>query len=198
MTYRTLRMATVASLLALSACSGVTPSGLIAASQLDPLNTPPDGIAAALGVPSALRLQDGDAIFRISLSGDGPDAPVLVEEAVPLQIRRGASDAPAPNGPNEMVYVGTFSEDGARRIAAAQDDIRALRASGVDGVGSIGIDLAGGCFEGSAPEDLRLSTWIRTDPQDEFIAMSRQTDVADAFGRGTAEVLFARLQPCDE
>jgi hypothetical protein len=182
-------LAAALALATFGACAGVMPGGLALAGRLDPLTTAPGAISAAVGVPRGLRLADGDAAVRIALYGDGPDAPALVDETVPLEIRRDPPDAPAPHDADEIVYVGTFSEAGAARLAAAQARIRALRASGVAGRGALSIAVTGGCLEGPAPDALRVSTWLRTDPRAAFVRVTRRVDMARALGGADATLL---------
>ena len=197
MKHRTKLAFLAAASLLLGACSGLTPSGLIAASRLDPLNTPPDSIAAAIGGPDALRLQDGDASFRIALKGDGPDGPMLVEEAVPLEINPAAPGAPLSNASDEVVFVGTFADEDARRIAAAQAEITRLRSSGIDGQGSISVELVGGCYVDAPPDDLAYSTWLRTDFTDGFVATTRRLDAEEALGADTVALLLSQMPKCE-
>ncbi len=197
MPLRSSSLAASAAILSLCACSGASPGGLLAAARLDPLDTPPGGIAAAVGVPSALRLADGDATLRLALLGEGRGAPALVDETVPLAIRAGGTDAPAPTAPGETVYVGTIETATAARIAEAQGSIRALRAAGRGGEGVIAIEITGGCTLGAVPATLATSSWLRTDPDDGFVRTSRRVDLSETLGADGAALLLSRIAPCE-
>lgn len=193
---RILRATAAVYCLTLGACSGLTPGGLIAVSRLDPLTTPPSEMGVAVGVPATLRLADGDARLRIAFFAEGASATPLVDATAPLLFAPNTAIAPQPNAANETVYVGMFSKSGAGRIAAAQQEIRDLRAAGSKGKGSLSVSVEGGCFEGTRPDSLYVSTWIKTAEQREFLALTRRADAADAIGRPAAALLLAELKPC--
>ncbi|MEM6463770.1 MAG: hypothetical protein AAF724_17835 [Pseudomonadota bacterium] len=181
---------------ALSTCASVNPAGLIAASRIDPLNTPPSDIAVAVGVPRTLRLVDGDAVFKIAFRAEGGEAPVVVDETVPLELRPLRGGMPKPNSTDEMIYSATFSAEGAERIAAAQQKIRSLRATGIDGKGSITISVTGGCFTQSLPDPLLVSTWLRTAPDEDYVQLTRQVDVLRSLDESSAAMLREEVARC--
>ncbi|MEM6325018.1 MAG: hypothetical protein AAF748_15120 [Pseudomonadota bacterium] len=186
----------IACFLAVSACGSMTPAGLIAASRLDPLNTPPGDIAVGVGVPETVLLSDGDAQFQLAFRVD-PNSPVAaVEETVPLQLRRAEDSTSLANAPDEIVYEARFSAEDAGRIAAAQSEIRKLRADGVDGSGSISITLSGGCYTGAPLSTLPFSTWLKTKPDGRFAPLTRRVDVFRALDDESAALLVENLRPC--
>ncbi|PWJ19075.1 hypothetical protein [Jannaschia seohaensis] len=68
-----------------ASCDAITPAGLVAASRLDPLGTPPADVALALAVPDALRLSNGDATLRPAFVVERASAPA-VDVTVPLDV----------------------------------------------------------------------------------------------------------------
>lgn len=183
---------------ALSACASVSPAGLIAAARLDPLNTPPNQIAVAVGVPQQFRLRSGDARLRISFKGGTAAATVQVQEAVPLQFARSGGarrDAPVGNA-GETVYVAHLAAEDAAAFARAQAEIRALRQKGVPGSGSLNVEIVGGCHVGALPAKLPVSSWLETNAGDGFVALTRQVDLFASLDSKTASTLRARLHPC--
>jgi hypothetical protein len=196
------RSLTTAAALALafaaSACGSVNPAGLIAASRLDPLNTPPSGIALAVGVPDTLRLADGDAEFRIAFQGGTAASTIFLEEVAPLAVAAPGDRGPRPNAADEIIYVASIAAEDAPRIAAIQQEIRTLRANGVEGEGSLTVSVVGGCFVDAMPSQIEVSTWLQTDPSDGFVPLTRRQDVARAIGAREAEMLRARLARCPE
>ncbi|XWN31483.1 MAG: hypothetical protein ROR55_29200 [Devosia sp.] len=184
--------------LTVSACASVNPAGLIAASRLDPLNTAPTDIAVAVGVPSTVRLTDGDAEFRMAFRAESDASAVLVDETVPLQLRPIAAGGPQPSSDSEVVYSARFAAEDAARIAAAQAEIKALRARGIDGKGTLSVSVSGGCVLEPAPRALPVSTWLQTSPEHGFVSLTRQQDVFRGLGERDAQALRAQLTPCDE
>ncbi|MCV3272881.1 hypothetical protein [Roseobacter sinensis] len=182
--------------LILSACSSVTPAGLMAASRLDPLNTSPTEIVVAVGVPDSLRLADGDAQLYIGFKGGSAASTVLVEETAPLQVSRAPDGAIKPNGPDEAIYLARLAPEDAARIAAAQAEIKALRGRGIDGQGTLSIAVTGGCRVGAPLAALPVSTWLQTSPEDGFVRLTRQRDVFRAMDEGNRAALEAELTPC--
>ena len=184
--------------LTLSACASVNPAGLIAASRLDPLNTPPAEIAVAVGVPGTVRLADGDAELRIAFTGGSAGSAVLVDEMAPLRLRPVTAGQPQPNSDGEIVYSARLAAEDAVRIAAAQAEIRALRARGIDGRGVLSVAVTGGCLLESPLRGLPVSTWLQTDPEDGFVSLTRRQDVFRALDESDAAALRAHLIPCGE
>ncbi|MEM8694173.1 MAG: hypothetical protein AAGG57_20190 [Pseudomonadota bacterium] len=188
----------IASSLILSACASVNPAGLIAASRLDPVNTAPAEIAVALGVPETVRLRDGDAVFRIVFESEDPDARSLVDETVPLLVREIDDSGPLPSAAGEIVYTARFAPEDAVRIAEAQAKIRAFRAQGIEGQGTLGVMVDGGCVAGPALDALPVSTWLQTNPEAGFVSLTRRQDVFKALDERNAKALRAQLAPCDD
>ncbi|MGP1253202.1 MAG: hypothetical protein ACTS10_02235 [Kiloniellales bacterium] len=184
--------------LALSACASVSPAGLIAASRLDPLNTPPSEIAVAIGVPGSLRLADGDAELRIAFTGGSAASTVLIDETASLQLRLVSAGEPQPNSDEEVVYAAHLAAEDATRIAAAQAEIRALRARGIEGKGALGVTVVGGCLLESPLRVLPVSTWLQTDREDGFVSLTREQDIFRVLDESDAAALRAHLIPCDE
>lgn len=169
-----IRTSLVASTLAfVAACS---PSGLMDTARLDPLNTPPSALGLAVGVPNAIELRDRDAVLRIAFAAGGQ---TLVDTAVPLSVRPGVADTRVPFLPGETVYAVSLAPAEAATIAAAQAEIRALRADGVEGEGTFSIAIVGGCRTGATLDALPVTTWLRTDPSIPYAPLTPRTDVLD-------------------
>ncbi|MEL7256059.1 MAG: hypothetical protein AAGL23_17945 [Pseudomonadota bacterium] len=179
-------------LLSLIACASVTPAGLIAASRLDPLDSDARKIAVALGVPDRLQLSDGDAQFQISYLSDGDS----IVETVPLQVRPASAQGPAAADPRQIVYLADFSPENAARISSAQSRIKALKAAGVDGEGSISISVTGGCVAGDPLMELPVTTWLRTDPDRDFVRLTRTQDMLQTLPPAQAHALTEDLRLC--
>ncbi|WP_143526082.1 hypothetical protein [Roseivivax lentus] len=175
----------------------MTPAGLIAASRLDPLNTPPSEIAVAVGVPETLRLADGDAEFRMAFRGGSAASTILLEEVAELRLAPAGQAEPQPNATDETVYVARIAPEDTARIAALQAEIRTLREAGTDGAGTLNIRVVGGCYVGAAPASIMVSTWLQTAPADGFVPLTRRQGMVRALGARDAAMLLAELTPCD-
>ncbi|GGK22967.1 hypothetical protein [Salinarimonas ramus] len=180
----------------LAACAGISPSGLVAAARLDPLNSDPGAITVGVGLPETIRLRDGDAILRIAFTREGADEAV-VDEAVPLAVAEGASRADAPRAePGERIFLAGVAADDAARFRAAQARIRALRAQGVRGSGSLTVTVRAGCRTGEVPDTLPTRTFLRTSPDAGFATLTRSPDLFALLGEEAARGLRERLVPC--
>lgn len=180
---------------ALTACTTISPSGMIAASRLDPLGTPPDRIAAAVGVPETIRLASGDAVLRIAFRGGDAASVAQVEEVVPLDFQTATANAPSGRE-GETVYVARLTPQNAGRFAAAQEQIRGLREQGVRGSGVLAVEIVSGCHVGPAPSTLPVSSWLQTNPADGFVQLTQGTDVFSVTDGHTASELRSRLREC--
>jgi len=160
----------------LSGCGSITPGGLIAASRLDPLETSPSNLSFAVSVPEALRLRDGDAELELAFLPDGntPDQPVAVN--VPLSLRAGP-DGPRQAEPGETIYVLSLTPNAATQVSVWQGQVKALRARGIEGKGSLGIGMAGGCLIRPLTDGFPFATWIRTDAGAEYVQLTRNADL---------------------
>lgn len=192
---KAIHLSIAVSFLAMAACTGISPAGIIAARSLDPLNTPPNQIGIAVGVPENIRLSSGDAVMRIAFRGGTPASTILIEEEVRLQLARDGSGQLAANAPDEVIYRASLLPDDAARFASAQQAIREARENGADGNGSLSIQVVGGCYLGELPVALPTSTWLNTDESRPFVAMTRRVDAFEALGDAGLGIRTI-LSPC--
>lgn len=190
------RLATLSFVGFVGACSSVNPAGLLAASRLDPLSTPPDALSFAVSVPRTMRLEDGDAELRMSFAGRSAAAPVQLEEVARLQIRPADQSGPRDVEQGDHVFIAKISPTDAAAIAALQAEIRDLRARGIDGEGSLSIKVAGGCYIGNVPQQIHVGSWIRAGASDEFVQITRRTDILKFMEPKDAELLRRSMKPC--
>ena len=167
------------------ACGSVSPSSLIALSRLDPLETPPGDVAIAISVPDALVLADGDAVLRISFADERNS---LVDTAVPLTIRENEGGVAGLQQDGANIFVGALAEAEARNLAAAQAEIRDLRAAGQVGQGTVQIQVRGGCWVGAPLDALPVATWFRGHPDAAFLPITRETDILGRLEAGGFEI----------
>ncbi|MEM6375820.1 MAG: hypothetical protein AAF686_06225 [Pseudomonadota bacterium] len=186
----------IAIAMALTSCGAVMPAGFMAASRLDPLTTPPGDIAFAVEVPQALRLSDGDAELRLQLVDDQNAEEVWVDETVPLQISPATEALLSGARDDRALYLATLSARDAETISSAQKQILDIRAQGQQGRGSLSIQVVGGCLETERLDTLPVSTWLRTDPDADFVQLTRQRDVFDSLDAAQRRALQDGLRLC--
>lgn len=181
--------------LALAACSPHSSGGQRPASGLGVLSTPPEKIAIAIGVPKALRLTTGDASLRIAFKGRGSSSTVQMEEIAPLQFTATAAGAPKASA-GETVYVARPAANDAARLAVVQKRIIAMRSLGRHATASLTVAITGGCYVGTVPPTMPVSTWLLTDPADGFLQLTHRADMFRAMDAESVALLRARLRPC--
>lgn len=178
----------------LAGCSSLSPSGLIAAARLDPVETSPSDLSIAVSVPEVLRLHDGDASLYFGFAPDDANIAGPVATTVPLSI----SNETGPRAPvaGEAIYVFGFSASAAAQLSAVQDQIRSLQAKDIQGTGTLSVGIKGGCLTGALDGSLPTATWLRTSPAESFTALTRTTDILDALPQKERIQLLAQLKPC--
>ncbi len=178
-----------------SGCANLSPAGLIAASRLDPLETAPADISIAISVPDALRLQNGDADFELSFlpDEDNPDQTVMTKVQLSLQ-----ADLAGPRHaePGETIYVFGFSPKAASQLLGAQEDIKALRAQGIDGKGSLSVNISGGCLTRPLTDGLPVATWLRVAADAQYIPLTNKTDLLHVLDPDETDLLLQGFSPC--
>lgn len=182
-------------LVSLTACTSLSPAGLIAVSRLDPLSTPPSDIAVAVGVPDTVKLTNGDAVFALSFTPATASEPAI-SETVPLQLRSDQATGPSPSSSDETVYVAGFSEADARKVATAQARIKSMKDNDIDGQGSLSIAVVGGCVTTPDLTELPVSTWLQTAPDAAFVRLTRTQDMLAQLPVDEAQAFKANLKPC--
>ena len=179
----------------LSGCGSITPGGLIAASRLDPLETSPGDLTFAVSVPETLRLRDGDAELEFAFLPDGntPDQPVAVN--VPLSLRA-SPDGPRQAEPGETIYVLGLAPNAATQLSAWQDQVKGLRAQGIEGKGSLNISMGGGCLIRPLTDGFPFATWLRTEADAKYIQLTRTADLFELLDASELDLFRKGLAPC--
>lgn len=173
---------TALSALFLVGCSSVNPAGLIALARLDPMTARPGDMTVAVGVPDALNLRDGDAVFAIAYAPQDPNAEPI-DASYPLVIISGGAGPREPLA-GETIYLARFAPEDAAELAAVQAQIRRDREMGGEGKGSISVGVEGGCLADRSIEALPVSIWLQTDPGASFAPL---VSGADLFGELTEQ-----------
>ncbi|MBO6638927.1 MAG: hypothetical protein JJ920_11855 [Roseitalea sp.] len=175
----------IAALLALAGCLTTPPSTMLRLSRMSPLEADPAAIRLAARLPGPLRVRDGDIRLRISFDG-GTAATRLVEEygAVVVEAPAGTPGI-GDDAEGSRTYVAALTPDDAASLADVQRRIRSWRAAGIEGEGQLSV-MATACAEGPVPDGpIRLTTWMRTAPDDSFFVLTRNADLRRQIGDGT-------------
>lgn len=178
-----------------ASCSAVSRPDPSFAAPFDPLTAEPENIAVAIGVPESFQLRSGDARLSLSFAGGGAANVTRLEETVALDILPGVRGGPKGDK-GEQVYVLQIAAGDLGRLERAQAEILKLKAGGGDGLGSISVEVSGGCFTGPVPATLPVSSWLRTDPLQGFVRLSRSEDAFAAFDPGMAATLRGNFTQC--
>jgi len=182
--------------LALNACTSITPRGLISALQLDPLRTDPTHIGAAIGLPDTMQLRDGDAYLAMAYTVDG-EADPRIHERFPLRLMDDSAVVHPPiPAMGEVIFVTALSPQAAARLRRTQAAILALRESGIEGTGTLAIRVTGGCSTARPPTSLPVRTFLRTGPDGEFVQLTHRRDLLDELAPAARAALLAGIGDC--
>ncbi|MEL6922097.1 MAG: hypothetical protein AAFO77_13990, partial [Pseudomonadota bacterium] len=186
----------VTSPLFLAACLSTPPSSLMKLSRLSPLEANPANIRLAVETPSALLVRDGDVRLRITYEASDARRSFVEEYAAMIAaVDRPARGIRPSAGGETRTFIAALTPEDARSMAAAQARVRALRANGDTGKGSITVNALGCALQPFAAGPVRVSTWMQTAPDDDFFVVSRNVDLRKAARQAGRDAdLFA---PCN-
>jgi hypothetical protein len=186
---------TMAVAVIMSGCSSISPYGLFAASQLDPLETTPGNFNFAVSVPKAFRLHDGDAKLELAFLTDESATDQSVQVKVPLSLWAN-TDGPQQATPDETIYVLYLAPKAATQVSTWQNQVKALRAQDIKGKGSLGISMGGGCLIQPLSNGFPFATWLRTEPDMEYIQLTRSADLFKLLDTEELDQFRNWLMPC--
>ena len=165
--------------LALAGCGYMPISSMLKLRQLDLMTTDARQIRVAVQMPDALEVREGGAILEIGAERPNPDEGL--QERFILEKINGAALADMPGvEPKPGFHLSVFrvAEADMARLTALRGKIKAWKEQDPDGTkGTLSIG-ADGCRREELPEGaLLVSTYLRTDSEDEFITMARNFDL---------------------
>ncbi|WP_439528349.1 hypothetical protein [Pannonibacter sp.] len=159
------------------ACSSLTTAGLRAVASLDPVETDPAQLQAAIGVDDAFRLRTGDAKLTISYRVDGAEVPVVSEEfKLEITAANGSEGLQADRG--EAIFIARIAETDLSRARDAQARIKAFKQS-KSGSGDLSVGVSSGCLTKPLPEKVPLRTFIRSEQAGKFVQLTRIENILD-------------------
>ncbi|MEP9350236.1 hypothetical protein [Xanthobacter sp. KR7-225] len=174
--------AALALLLLAAGCSHIPLTSLPKLASLDPAALDLSALRAAMRAPDTLRPEPGGATLTMSFWVAGAETrKTTIDAALEEDTAVARAALKAEEKPGFRITVFRLSEDGRRRLEAARDEVRNLKAreattgSRVRGSLSVG---AKACAAGALPDGpLLLSTYLRTEPTGDFIPLTVDLDV---------------------
>lgn len=165
---------------ALAGCMGfgTPPASVLKLARMQPLEADPAAIRFAVATPAFMRLRDGDITVTVKFDTGDPETG-FVEQYKPV-ISGGQSAAPgidrAGLGDADLA-IARFDEDDREAFRAMQARIKAFRAAGGKGRGSLSIGATGCRVAPVPPGPLRISAWLQARPDEDFFALMRDFDL---------------------
>ena len=162
---------------ALSACVA-SPASMVGLSRLSPLETNPADLRVAVRSTSEFDIRDGD--LRMFFGFERNDGGTGVAERFNLDIDRTVGAAPGipPIDPaQERIWITGLTPEDALRFRDAQARIKALRASGIDGTGTLSVQ-ATGCTERDPRQvTISLTAYLQLAPDERFSRVLKVDDL---------------------
>ena len=182
---KTITLASIASLL--SACVA-SPGTLARLSQLSPLDTNPSDLRIAVRTPVGFELGEND--LRMLFAYARHDGAPGVEERFSLDIGDPVGAAPGVgviDVTRERLVVSALGAADAARFREAQTRIKALKAAGIDGTGTLAVEATGCIATGPLERPIPLSAYLQMSPGDAYrrvLSLDDLNAVLKAEGRG--------------
>lgn len=175
--------------LVLAGCAGLgtPPSSALKLARMNPLEADPGAIRFALETPSFLRLREGDVTVTVRFETGDPATsfleqykPVLVDDAAAAQGLPARTEA-------RRLVVAKLGEADSEAFRAMQARVKAYRAGGGKGKGSLSVG-ATGCRTAPVPAGpIRLSAWLRAEPRGPYFPLMRDVDMRGALRKAGAD-----------
>ncbi|MFS8036063.1 hypothetical protein ACI7BZ_03700 [Xanthobacter sp. AM11] len=187
-------------LLLAAGCSHLPISSLPRLASFDPATADLATLRAAVRAPDALRPVPGGAVLTMSFWLAGAETQkttvaAVLEEEGDAAVRAALKPEEKPGF---RITVFRLSEDGRRRLEAAREEMRTLKAreaakgSRVRGSLSVGVK---GCAAGTLPDGpILLSTYLRTEASGSFIPLVVDLDLKALAAEAGADP--APIEPC--
>lgn len=165
---------------ALAGCMsfGTPPASVMKLARMKPLEADPAAIRFALATPAFMRLRDGDITVTVKFDTGDPKTG-FVEQYKPV-IDSGQAETPGIDRAglgDANVAVARFGEDDREGFRAMQARIKAFRAAGGKGRGSLAIGATGCRVAPVQAGPIRISAWLQARPDEDFFALMRDFDL---------------------
>lgn len=157
---------------------GTPPASVMKLARMQPLEADPAAIRFAIATPSFMRLRDGDITVTVKFDTGDP-ATGFVEQYRPV-IDGGQAATPGIDRASlgdANLAIARFHEDDQDAFRVMQARIKAYRAGGGEGRGSLSIG-ATGCRAAPVPSGpVRISAWLQARPDEDFFVLMRDFDL---------------------
>ena len=186
--------AVLATVFALSACTSMPISSMIALSKIDVMTSDLSRLRIALSAPDALRPRPGGVYMEMTYSqGDSPPE----KKRIRLDETTDAADLvglPTADRGNQSIHAYRLSKQGILDLSEAC--VKVAVAKSQKKRGSLGVAIAARefCLDGALPEGALLATtWMATSETQSYVVVARNYDL-----RGDKQVAagLAKMPPC--
>lgn len=166
-------------LLILNGCSSVPLTSMLKLSQLDPLTAEAEHIRIGVRLPNTVRVKPHGAVLTMNAVRKDTDATLqaefLLTEEQNQALRDQLSSAVKTGFEISVFRIATADLD---RLQALQQRIKAWKQRYPDKTqGSLSISVAGCRLDSLSPDNVRVSTYLKVDPEGEFIPLVRDVDL---------------------
>jgi hypothetical protein len=176
----------VLALLFLPSCMSLNPISAAKLSTLSPLDANPADLRAAIRLPASLEL--GKASVKLVMKWSSTvTAPMTQEYPLEItEITKSVGGLPTNLASGEKMVILALSSADVEPFRAFQRKMKAEKAAGIKGRGSLSADFSGGCWRGVYPAGnarLPLEVWLQTAPADDFIPLIQDGDLQAMLSR---------------
>lgn len=176
---------------------GTPVTSLVQLSQLDPLESDPSNMRLAVRAPSVLKFRDGDV--KLAMGFDGGSAETRFSDVFAADIDNGVIATPGIDRSSldgQTFAVASLTPEAAARMMAMQKRIKALRAAGIQGKGSLTVSATACKTVDDLPKPLPITAWLQPSPDKNFLMLLRQMDLGQMLEE--ADHSPQQLPRCDE
>lgn len=178
-------------ILPLAACTTIDPVSAAKLATLSPIEADPATLRVVIKMPVALELRSGNAFVAMAWSS-ATKAPVRKTFALDLEESQRLTAGPSARLEAGQKFVVLSLADGdVARFRDFQREIRADRAAGGNGKGSLTVGFTGRCWRGVYPDGRGLSfdIWLQTAPDADYLPLVRGGDLGRMLVRGGAPTM---------
>jgi len=133
-----------------SGCTSLTFTGIYHLVQIEPFNTEPEQLKVAVRTHRYIKINNGDVVINLSYRAD--DLSLNIEEKYLVNVVNANSldytDENLVDGKadNESITIMALSQDDAKSLLKAQQQLRDYQATGKKGNGSIRVSIENLCY----------------------------------------------------
>lgn len=145
--------------------------------NLDILNTDPKDLKIAVGTNPLVQLQDGSTSLSIAFNSDHAKHNFSYKLLATVKPNAEVGNLKNKISSDSALTLFYLAEKEAEKLKLAQNRIRSVRDLGVEGNGSLSIDIHTGCLSAPPPTSLPTDIYAQFDRQQGFIKMQSNLDL---------------------